>query len=144
MASSIRRSPMPTSITPSDAMVSSSWFCAVTPVKTPVNFLGTETLSTSARATDLRSPHPSSYGTSAVVTLGENQITGVRGIGWELTGSVPRLCMEQPAADSVSASPTQRTTRERHRGKRTIGIEWSVFTLWLYRIRSGVTTWEDA
>jgi hypothetical protein len=62
-------------------MGSSAWLWAATPVKTPVNFLGTEVTSASVRDKDLTSPQPSWYGTSAVVTLGENQITGVSGIG---------------------------------------------------------------
>jgi hypothetical protein len=89
----------------------------VTPVKTSVNVLGTEATRASARATDLVSPQPSRYGISAVVTLGENQITGVNEIGWELTGSFPPLRKEQPAHDKASANTTQTEMTWRHDGK---------------------------
>ena len=69
---------------------------------------------------------------TAVVTLGENQITGDSGIGWELTGSFPRLNSEQPTPDKRSASTTQKEMKRRHGGKRTISI-WSLLTFWLYR-----------
>ena len=43
-----------------------------------------------------------------MVTLGENQITGVSGIGWEPAGSFALLVQAQPATDSANASTTQK------------------------------------